>query len=418
MRRLFLPALFFAVSCTPLSAQTVQTIALSSQDKNFSWPQFLVINDDLAFVVGSDTKNIAVVDLDASTVVRLIPLREDMEPYRIDISPQGRVAVSGSKYVALFDTARLLADPQAPVDVSIVCVIDCSRPKPTASTAAIAFPPGAELPIMSALDRARGTGAIYKVLPDQAENLLNSLSGNNDEAYKLFGFDVPGEFYTGIRAYSLPADVLSLTEGAPAQEIVIPADKDNAAPAIRLVEIAMVGDAEGMAVLPDGQHALIVDQDDSMVRSVDLSSGKVVAERHVGIPHLQYPFPQVPFSGDTMDLVLSADGGTAFASNIRSNSIVKLDAQNLSISDIYHLPGKEGGPYGISLSPNGRYVLAAGWGSDTLFVTDIATGAVSVSAVGRRPVDVAVDSKGRAVVTNSEDATLSVVTFTGIDLLR
>ncbi len=402
-------AFFLLVSLTVTTSALGQSSTTVSLDPTstgaFAWPQFLVTNGDLAFVVGSDTHNIAVVDLAVGQVVRYLPLREDMAPYRIEKSDAGRVAVSGGKYVAMFDTDGLVANPAIAVNISILCVIDCSRAKPDAGTTAVVFPADADLPIAAALDRVTDVGALYQVDPKSFHNIYSTLDGTDEEIMEIYSYSSTDD----ANVYALPADVSTTAGVEPMLDITIQATSTELDLAVRLNEVALVGDAEGMVYTKDN-IVLVVDQDESMVRAIDYRTGELKGEAYVGIPQLTHPFDFVPFSGDSMDIALSSDRSTAYVSNVRSNTIAVLDTEDMVVVKLIDLPGTEGGPYGITVSPNGKYILAAGWGSNHLFIVDIATGTTEAVAVGARPVDVDVSSAGVAVVTNSEDNPVSLVT--------
>jgi len=186
---------------------------------------------------------------------------------------------------------------------------------------------------------------------------------------------------------------------------------------IDFYKVADIDDPDGLAIYDNGRKAAIVDQDDSRLFILDLETGEILKTIYTGVPGLQHPFDFIPHSGDSIDVLVASDGNTAYVSNIRSNTIAVVDLEAGNVSRLISLPGDPGGPYGLALSPNGRFLFTVTWGSNELLAIDLDTNTVIRRiTVGASPVGVNITPDGRVLVANSRDHNLTVVTFPDLDM--
>lgn len=166
---------------------------------------------------------------------------------------------------------------------------------------------------------------------------------------------------------------------------------------------------QDLAVISDGQWAVVCGMDANMVKVVDLATNQIVAGVYTGTR----PGVVAIGPGDTL----------AYVGNIASNtiSVVRLaGAASYKVTDIpCGVIGVVWACYGVSsdveVTADGAYCLVAASFDDQINVIDAGTNAiVATLAVGDFPIQIAGDTSGEyAIVTNYFDDTYSVLHING-----
>lgn len=164
------------------------------------------------------------------------------------------------------------------------------------------------------------------------------------------------------------------------------------------------------ALSPDGKKLLVTNNGQG-TQSLQLVS---VAD-HTVEQTLEYSSPESLYMG----LAWSADGTRAYASAAANAKIrtYSYSAGKLTEGTAIQLPTTNPDglaltlfPAGLAVTPDGKRLVVADQLADAVSVIDLATGAVSTTPVGHRPLSVAASTDGRtAYVTNQGAATVSVV---------
>ncbi|TFB49008.1 phosphoesterase [Cryobacterium tagatosivorans] len=167
------------------------------------------------------------------------------------------------------------------------------------------------------------------------------------------------------------------------------------------------------ALSPDGKKLLVTNngQGTQSLQLVNTANHKVDQT-------LKYTSPESLYMG----LAWSADGTHAYASAAANSKIrtYSYSAGKLTEGPAIQLPTKNPDglaltlfPAGLALTPDGKRLVVADQLADAVSVVDLATGTVSTTSVGHRPLSVAVSPDGRtAYVTNQGAKTVSVVNIT------
>ncbi len=171
----------------------------------------------------------------------------------------------------------------------------------------------------------------------------------------------------------------------------------------------------GQALSPDGRTLLVSNdgQGTQSLQMVDVASGRVAQT-------LPYAAPKSLFVG----VSFSPDGRSAYASGGGDNTVHRYSVagQQLTERTPFALPTSAPGsiakikpfPAGLAVTPDGSRVVVADHLADAVSVIDVATGAVTTTAVGHAPRSVTLSSDGRtAWVTNEGGETVSVLDVSG-----
>jgi YVTN family beta-propeller protein len=106
-------------------------------------------------------------------------------------------------------------------------------------------------------------------------------------------------------------------------------------------------------------------------------------------------------------LALTADGETAFALNLLSNTVTHLKPHDPTFAPVPVQPGRQ--PEGNCFSADERTLYVTNRGDDSIVALDVASLAVTRSAAtGRDPTRIYRDRRGRLFVTNYGEHSLSV----------
>jgi YVTN family beta-propeller protein len=168
------------------------------------------------------------------------------------------------------------------------------------------------------------------------------------------------------------------------------------------------------ALSPDGKRLLVTNngqgtQSLQLVDPADHEVGQTIA----------YKSPESLYMG----LAWSPDGTKAYASAAANAKIrtYSLEGGKLTEGKSFQLPTKtpEGKalnlyPAGLAITPDGRKLVVADQLGDAVSVIDTATGAVTTTPAGHRPLSVTLSTDGRtAYVTNQGASDVSVVDVAG-----
>jgi uncharacterized protein (TIGR03437 family) len=151
-----------------------------------------------------------------------------------------------------------------------------------------------------------------------------------------------------------------------------------------------------IAWVPDTSLALVADENDDVVRVVDLKRRVVTGV--ITLPEGAQPVAVAVNDGGTEAVVAERNRGKAAI----------LDIAALKVSAEIPVGG---GPSSVAFA--GPLALVANQDTDTVSVIDILTQQVTNSSVGRGPRGVAADvTSGKAYVTNQDDGTVTVIDLT------
>jgi uncharacterized protein (TIGR03437 family) len=145
-----------------------------------------------------------------------------------------------------------------------------------------------------------------------------------------------------------------------------------------------------IAYLPSTGQALVADENDDVVRLVDIKQRKVV--RTIALPEGAQP-------------VALAVTNVALVAERRRGKIAVIDLETYLVTSEVTVGS---GPCSIALTASSALVVNQD--SDTVSVIDLASYSVTNINVGRGPRGIAFDNEGnKAYVTNEDDGTLSVI---------
>jgi len=245
----------YAPGSIPVIEQTYDIATTRGEEP---WDMALSPDDTRAYVTGSETDNLFVIDLETRQIIDIVDLWPAAEyplgpaPRSIDITPDGSRLVLGAvndRSVLLFDTEthsviKRLALGSAPTDVAI-------SPKGT-----FAYVP------------LHGSDTLITVVDMVAEEILTTIDVNS-----ICPDPFPGAFTSvafspdGSRAYV--ADNGGL--------VVIDATTHSVIDRVRMP----FGDTKDMAISADGTAAFVTSIDPGWVSAVDLVNGRLTATHYI-----------------------------------------------------------------------------------------------------------------------------------------
>lgn len=375
----------------------VATIELASAGEQLEHPGSLVITEKFLLVAGAESNNIAVLDSKTGNLIKVIEFELPVEPHRI-ILKAGRIVVAGgAKFVTAFDLMQAESMGFKDFPFASICLFPCGSPTTHAAHGAVDYS------VTSLLDEGEGRGVVVGVIDRRI---------HKGALVKVPLWDSSGNLLSGFHTAAL--EVGHDPKGKPVYGALNPQEKiEN--PDIVLTKLVSIDDPDGIALMPDGNTIAVIDQTASQLRLIDLASGKNLATVSTGIANLMHPFDFIPHPGDSIELAVTKSGDRIFVSNIRSNTISVVDTQAKQVTRVIHLPGYPGGPYGMTLSPNQKYLFAASWGSNMLVAVDIDKyEVVGTVPVGEAPTAAVFMANGNVAVTNSYDSSISLVTVSGL----
>lgn len=115
-----------------------------------------------------------------------------------------------------------------------------------------------------------------------------------------------------------------------------------------------------VAFTADSKYAYVTNENDGFVSLLDAVAHQSLRTIKLGEPGKIKP----------MDVILSADGATAYVSTGRGKQVFMIDTKTNAISGSVEV-GKR--PWGIALSPDGKTLFAADGPNDSVAVVDLAT---------------------------------------------
>jgi serine/threonine-protein kinase len=163
----------------------------------------------------------------------------------------------------------------------------------------------------------------------------------------------------------------------------------------RVVTTVPVGDSPSMvAVTPDGAHALVTNRASGTVSVIEMATHRVVTT--------------VPVGSSPRAVAVTPDGTNVLATNFDSDTVSVIEMATRRV--VTTIPAGDG-PYGVAVTSDGARALVANYDSDTVSVIEMATHReITTIPVGTDPVAVAVSLDGtRALATNAGSATVSVI---------
>jgi YVTN family beta-propeller protein len=274
----------------------------------------------LAYVAGSGTRTVSVVDLATNAVVADIPI-EAGPPFNIALTPDGSRA-----YVTVYDAAGRTGDS--------VVVLDTQTRAVTATIPTESYPYG----VAVAPDGRRAyvtnhDANLVSVIDTASNAVINKIGVKPNPHGIAFSRD-------GARVYVANHDsnlvtVLDTANGAVVAEIPVGRSPHSLATSPDGSRVYVVNyDADSVAVIdpaantvvgtvpvqrkpqsvefaPDGKHAYVVNDGSDTVSVIDTATGQATATIGVG---------QAP-----TQVFLAPDGGRAYVTNIRSNDVTVLD---------------------------------------------------------------------------------------------
>ncbi len=151
-----------------------------------------------------------------------------------------------------------------------------------------------------------------------------------------------------------------------------------------------------IASIPGTSLALVTDENDDVVREVDISTKAVAHTIALGE------------NSEAVAIAVNAAGTTAVVAERNRARAAIIDLASLKVT---HEVPVDAGPVAIAIT--GTQAIVVNGDSDTATVVDLTAGApVATVDVGRGPRGVAVDGAGHAFVTNQDDGTISVIDLT------
>lgn len=151
----------------------------------------------------------------------------------------------------------------------------------------------------------------------------------------------------------------------------------------------------GLAITPNGQYAYIVDNGNSSLSIVDLTTNTALPETiNTGLQ---------PYA-----IALTPDGYYAYVTNNGGSNVSVIDISNNTPINSINVGNN---PEGIAIAPDGQYAFVANAGSDNISVIDVATQSVTATInVGNYPTGVAITPDGQyAYVANTNSNSISVI---------
>jgi YVTN family beta-propeller protein len=319
------PAAPAAVPPAPPAAPPITSVAQPTVAGTFgvaTGPRAGAVAPDgtLAYVAGSGTRTVSVVDLATNAVVADIPIAAG-PPFNIALTPDGSRA-----YVTVYDAAGRTGDS--------VVVLDTQTRAVTATIPTERYPYGvAVAPDGRRVYVTNHDANLVSVIDTASNAVVNKIAVKPNPHGIAFSRD-------GARVYVANHDsnlvtVLDTANGAVVAEIPVGRSPHSLAMSPDGSRVYVVNyDADSVAVIdpaantvvatvpvqrkpqsvefaPDGQHAYVVNDGSDSVSVIDTATGQVTATLGVG---------QAP-----TQIFLAPDGGHAYVTNIRSNDVTVLD---------------------------------------------------------------------------------------------
>lgn len=178
---------------------------------------------------------------------------------------------------------------------------------------------------------------------------------------------------------------------------------------------------EGVAFSPNGRHLFVTGGGNDAVYDYSVSAEHLSLHATWASTH-KTGLPQAPEVADaygySRNLAVMPDGAHVLVTNEQGGSVADLDTSTGAITWETQLPsaGEIGAyPAGIALSPDGSLAYVAAQGSNAVYTLDTMTGLVrGVTPVGDHPIAIAVSRNGRvAFVANDNDDSVSILDLTG-----
>jgi uncharacterized protein (TIGR03437 family) len=153
-----------------------------------------------------------------------------------------------------------------------------------------------------------------------------------------------------------------------------------------------------LAWIPGTSTALIADENDDVVRLLDVKQKQVT--KVITLPQGASPVAVAVNAAGTLAVVAERGRASAAVIDLGSDT-VKAEV------------GVQGGPSAVAIA--GKLAAVVNQDSDSVSVVDLTTSAVTNVGVGRGPRGIAVDATAnKAYVTNEDDGTLSVVDLSSL----
>lgn len=150
-------------------------------------------------------------------------------------------------------------------------------------------------------------------------------------------------------------------------------------------DVLTVSTAIGISITPDGTKALVPSYNGGYVDIVDIATNTLITRTAV------IGFPR--------GSVVSQDGRTAYVTSGTTTKVHALDLTTYLFTDEYPTNSYE--PTGIVITPDGKSLIVAGYGTDQLVIIDIATSAIQAVPVGDAPFGLAITPDGTTAVTGN-----------------
>ena len=149
----------------------------------------------------------------------------------------------------------------------------------------------------------------------------------------------------------------------------------------------------GVASIPGTSLALVTDENDDVVREIDINARKVIHTISLAA------------DSEPSAVAVNAAGTLAVVAERSASKVAILDLITLTVKGEIPVGA---GPIGIAIRAN--LALVVNGDGNSVTVIDLTAGtAVRTIAVGHAPRGIALDAAGRAYVTNQNDGTVSVI---------
>ena len=158
---------------------------------------------------------------------------------------------------------------------------------------------------------------------------------------------------------------------------------------------------EGVGIQPGGKVVYVTNEGDNMVSVLDIESGKTVA--------------QVDTGGRPRSVAFTNDGARAFIACETTHALTLIDARTHTRTGELELPGEGVRPMGLVVSADGGTLFATGGRGKTVHVIGLGGAAPQITAtiadVGARPWGIGVTRRGDKLYTaNGPAGDVSVIT--------
>jgi len=186
-----------------------------------------------------------------------------------------------------------------------------------------------------------------------------------------------------ITANGQASNTVQIVVLPPATQSEFPGDQDNHARARELAALAYI---------PGSSSVLSTDENDDVVRVIDVSARKVT--HVIALPQGAAPVGVAVNAAGTLAVVAESGRGMAAILNLSTYSV----AAEVTVG---------AGPTAVAIS--GSRAVVVNQDADSVTVFNLTSPTPATVGVGRGPAGVAVDAAGNAYVTNEDDGTVSVI---------